>query len=315
MSEPIAQKPVKPGYDPQISGAFPFESKFMDVLGSKMHFIDEGEGDPILFLHGNPTSSYLWRNIIPFLRPQGRVIAVDLIGLGKSDKPDIDYRFQDHSRYLEKFIELLGLKNITFVIHDWGSVLGLHYASRYEENVRGVAFMEAFVPPNVPFASYNSMGRIAPLFQKMRDPEVGPDMILEQNFFIERILPGSVIRNLSEAEHNYYRAPFVDVKSRKPTYVFPNEVPIAGEPADTHKVIVDYSKWMLETNIAFLHIYASPGSFNPPAVAEWLASHIKNIETSFVGGGLHYIQEDQPEAIGRAIADWHRRLFNKYGMD
>ncbi len=311
MSEPTVTKPVKPSYDPVISADFPFESRFIDVFGSKMHFIDEGEGDTILFLHGNPTSSYLWRNIIPYLKPQGRVIAVDLIGLGKSDKPDIDYRFKDHSRYLEKFIELMGLKNITLVIHDWGSVLGLHYASRHENNVKGVAFMEAFVPPNVPFSSYESMGRIAPVFKKMRDPDVGPEMIMDCNVFIEGILPGSIMRELTEVEHDYYRAPFPDPKSRKPVYVFPNEIPIAREPEGTAKIIEDYSKWMLKTDMPFLHVYTSPGSFNPPSVAEWLAFHVKNMETSFVGGGLHYIQEDQPEAIGRAIADWRRRLYDK----
>jgi len=308
MSEINARKPVKPDYKPKISTDFPFVSKYVDVLGSKMHFIDEGQGDPIVFLHGNPTSSYLWRNIIPYLKPQGRVIAVDLIGMGKSGKPDIDYQFEDHARYLEEFFEIMKLKNITLVIHDWGSVLGMHYASFHEDNVKGIAFMEAFVPPNVPFPSYEAMGRIAPVFKKMRDPETGPEMIINQNAFIERILPGSVMRDLTEEEHDYYRAPFTESKSRKPIYLFPNEVPIAGEPARTQQIIENYSNWMLETDMPFLHIYASPGSFNPPSVAQWLAENIKNIETSFIGGGLHYIQEDQPEAIGRAIADWHRRL-------
>ncbi len=296
---------------PEISAEFPYESKFIEILGSRMHYVEAGAGDPILLLHGNPTSSYLWRNVIPYLESRGRVIAVDLVGFGKSDKPDIPYRFDDHSRYLEEFIRKMELQNITLVVHDWGSALGLNYASRNEDNVKGVAFMEAFVPPALPVTSYEAMGsRLEPLFRKMRDPEEGPVMLIDNNAFIELMLPGAVVREMSEEEMNVYRAPFLDPDDRKPILVWPLEVPIGGIPQDNREMIEAYSAWMLESEMPFLHLYASPGSLNPPQVAAWLAERVENIETAFIGRGLHYVQEDQPEAIGRAIADWHRRLTN-----
>ena len=273
-----------------------------------MHYVDEGEGDPILFLHGNPTSMYLWRNIMPFVEAQGRVLAVDLIGFGKSDKPDIDYIFQDHARYIDGFIKTLGLKNVTLVLHDWGSALGFHYAARHSENIKAVAFMEAMAPPGLPFASYDVMGRIEPIFRKLRDPEIGPELLVDQNFFIERMLPGSVMRDLTEVEKGFYRAPFLKPEDRKPIQVWPNEIPIGGEPKRNEDVMNAYSKWMLETDTPFLLLYASPGSLIPMEAANWLTKNLKNIESVFIGGGLHYVQEDQPEIIGRAISDWYRRL-------
>ncbi len=297
---------AKPKYEQEISALFPYESKFAKVLGAKMHYVEEGNGDPILLLHGNPTSSYLWRNIIPYLKSRGRVIAVDLIGMGKSDKPDIDYYFTDHTDYLEAFIEELGLKNVTLVIHDWGSALGMHYASRHEGNIKGVAFMEPIVPPAAPFPSYDAM-RIGAIFKVMRDPKTGPKMLMDENAFIERILPGGVMRDLTEEELDAYRAPFKSRESRKPIWRWPNEVPIGGEPVSTTQIVENYSRWMLGTDTPFLLLYVSPGSLLPLSSVDWLTENLNNIETVFVGGGLHYIQEDQPEFIGRAIADWLRR--------
>lgn len=303
-----AQSPERPTYAPPLSADFPFESKFVEVLGSKMHYVEVGEGDPLLLIHGNPTSSYLWRNVIPLLENRGRVVAIDLIGFGKSDKPELDYTFADHRQYVDGIIEALDLKDITLVVHDWGSALGIDYASRNEGNVKGIAMMEALIPPAFPVPSYEAMGEFADLFRSMRDPEKGQDLVMGQNFFIEQIIPSAVMRDLTEAEMAAYRAPFPTVESRKPVWVWPNEIPIAGEPAATHAAVEAYVGWLLESDLPKLHIYASPGAINPPEVAAWLASNLKNIETAFVGGGLHYIQEDQPEAIGRAVADWHRRL-------
>jgi len=303
------KQPSKPSL-PVPSADFPFTSKFVEVLGSRMHYIDEGEGDPILFLHGNPTSSYLWRNVIPFLKNQGRAIAVDNIGFGKSDKPDIGYTFAEHRRYLEAFIAKLGLKNITLVIHDWGSALGFDYASRNAANVKGVAFMEAIVPPVFPMESYEKMGpQMGPLFRAMRDPVKGPKMIIEKNMFIEELMPNAgVMRSLSEVEMNAYRAPFLDPATRKPILVWPLQLPIGGVPADVTQSMLAYGEWMIGTEVPKLHLYASPGALNPPALSAHFASSLKNIETAYVGLGTHFIQEDNPEAIGRAIADWHRRI-------
>ena len=290
-----------------ISAEFPFESKFVPVLNSRMHYVDEGEGDPILFLHGNPTSSYLWRNVMPYLKPQGRVIALDLIGMGRSDKPDIDYTYDDHIRYVEGFIDALNLKDITLVIHDWGSALGFDYASRHENNVAGIAFMEAIVPPFAPIPSYDAMGRLGPAFQAWRTPGTGEQLILQQNQFVEQVLPGAVARGLTEEEMAYYRAPYPDAASRKPTLVWPREVPIEGEPARNVQLVQRYSAWMTSTEMPMIHLWAKPGALNPEPVAQWLVHNVKNLESVFVGQGIHFIQEDQPEIIGRAIADWKRR--------
>jgi len=212
-----------------ISPDFPYQSHYVDALGSKMHYIDEGTGDPILFLHGNPTSSYLWRNIIPHLGSLGRCVAPDLIGMGKSDKPDIEYRFFDHVKYVEGFIEKLGLRNITLVIHDWGSALGFHYASRHEKNIKAIAFMEAIL---MPIPGWEAMpDGSAEMFRAFRTPEVGRDLIVNQNIFVEQVIPGSIVRKLTEAEMDHYREPFKDPATRKPVWRWPNEIPVAGEPA------------------------------------------------------------------------------------
>jgi len=303
------ESPARPGpHLATTSADFPYEAKFVEVLGSRMHYLDEGSGEPILLLHGNPTSSYLWRNVIPYLKSMGRVIAVDNIGMGKSDKPDITYTFQDHSRYIETFIDRLGLKNVTLVCHDWGSVLGLYYAVRHEANVKGVVFMEALIPPVYPRRSFDSFGPRAELFRAFRDPEKGRQLLVEQNLFIEQVLPAAVLRTLTEAEMNAYRAPFTDPVSRKPVFMWPNELPIAGEPARNVKVIEEIGLWLTTSETPKLLQYVSPGSIISPDTAGWMAQHYKNIETQFVGYGYHFIQEDNPEAIGRGIADWLRRL-------
>ena len=308
-SDKTNQIPAKP-QAPEISADFPFKSHFVNVLGSQMHYVEEGEGDPILFIHGNPTSSYLWRNIIPFVSPHGRAIAIDLIGMGKSDKPDIEYTFADHIQYVEGLIETLALENITLVIHDWGSALGFDYASRHPDNIKGIVFMESVIAPAFP-ASYEKMPPFfANFFQTLRDPEKGPEMVINQNTFVEDILPNLVAsRDLTEVEMNAYRAPYLEPESRKPLLVWPNQVPIDGEPADVVDMVNAYNEWLFSSDIPKLHIYASPGALNPPELVDFLTQQLKNYETAYIGLGTHFIQEDQPEAIGRAIADWYRREF------
>jgi haloalkane dehalogenase len=303
VAEASAQQPPPPP-EAVISASFPFESRFVEVEGSNLHYVEEGEGEPILFLHGNPTSSYLWRNVIPYLVPQGRAIALDLIGMGKSDKPDIDYIYDDHLRYVEGFIETLDLRNITFVVHDWGSALGLDYTSRHEERVLGVALMEAMVPPAMP---RSFMPPEDSMFDLLRNPETGPKMIYEENFFVERVLPGAVIRKLSDEEMAYYRAPYESPESRKPTLVWPNEVPFADGPERNAIVMSRYGQWMQETNMPFLLLYVSPGAIISPDMAATMVERYRNIESHYLGLGRHFIQEDHPHKIGRAIADWRRR--------
>ncbi len=289
----------------EISPDFPFESKYLEVHGSRMHYVEEGAGDPVLFLHGNPTSSYLWRNVIPHVSPLARCIALDLIGMGKSDKPDIEYRFFDHSKYVEGFIEALGLRNITFVIHDWGSALGFHYARRHEDNVKGLAFMEAIVRP-LTWDEFPEQGR--QMFQAFRTPEVGENMLINQNMFVEQVLPMSILRKLTDEEMNRYREPYADPPSRKPVWRWPSELPIDGEPADVAEAARAYSEWFGKSDVPKLLLYAQPGALMRGPLLEWCRNNMRNLKALDIGAGSHFVQEDQPHAIGEAIAEWYRRL-------
>ncbi len=285
----------------KISAKFPFESHFIEVKGSKMHYIDEGEGDPILFLHGNPTSSYLWRNIIPHLTSIGRCIAPDLIGMGKSDKPDLDYFFTDHSEYLEAVIEGLNLKNITLVIHDWGSGLGFHYASRHQDNVRALVFMEAIVKT----MRWADMPKeFSSGFKLLRTPLVGWMMISVMNGFVEKLLPQAIVRKLTNEEMDKYREPYPTIKSRKPLRQWPLEIPISGKPERMEKLVTEYSNWLQNTTIPKLLFYARPGAIMTKKVVEWCVNHMQNLVAIDVGKGVHFIQEDNPHLIGEEIAKW-----------
>lgn len=303
------ESPLPKPQPPVISAEFPYEHKFVKVRGDRMAYVEAGAGNPVLFIHGNPTSSYLWRNILPYVETRGRVVAIDLIGMGRSDKPDIDYRFSTHALYLEAFIDALDLENITLVVHDWGSALGMDYARRHPDKVRAIAFMEAIVAPVMPIPSYAAMDEGSrQMFSKLRTPGVGEEMILEKNFFVDFVMPNlGVVRTLSEAEMNAYRAPFPIPASRKPTLVWPREIPIGGEPADVARVIEKNGEWLHATDIPKLFFYTEPGAFGTPEVARYYAENLKNIETHYLGVGTHYIQEDHPHEIGRAIADWLRR--------
>jgi haloalkane dehalogenase len=309
--EIVIEEPQPEGLSPvppvEISADMPYETRYVEVLGSQIAYVEAGEGDPILFLHGNPTSKYLWRNVMPWLEGRGRIIAPDLIGMGESDKPAIGYTFAEHSRYVEGFVEMLELENLTLVIHDWGSGLGLDYAARHPENVAGIAMMEAVVAPGMPASSATMPPAPAEFFGAIRTEGVGEEMILNQNIFVEQVLPGSVVRGLTEAEMAHYRAPYADSASRLPTLVWPRQIPIDGEPADVVERVNAYNAWLMGSTLPKLHIYASPGAINPPEVIEFLSQTLHNYETVYVGQGLHFIQEDHPEAIGRAIHDWHRR--------
>ncbi len=286
----------------EISAAFPFESKFVDLLGSRMHYVEEGSGDPVLFLHGNPTSSYLWRNIIPHISPIGRCIAPDLIGMGKSDKPDLDYGFFDHSRYVDGFIDALGLGNMTLVIHDWGSALGFHYARRHEGNVKGIAFMEAIVRP-VTWDEWPEQAR--QMFQAFRTPGTGEQMIMEQNMFVEAVLPGAILRKLSPEEMDRYREPYPTPASRKPLWRWPNEIPIDGQPPNVRDAVQAYSEWLGRSQTPKLLLYAQPGAILRNLVG-WCRQSIANLKAVEVGPGAHFLQEDDPHGIGEAIAAWMR---------
>jgi len=289
-----------------ISADFPFESRYIEVHGSKIHYVEEGSGDPVLFLHGQPTSSYLWRNVIQHVSPVARAIAMDNIGFGKSDKPDIEYRFVDHVKYVEGFIEALGLKNVTLVIHDWGSALGFHYAMRNESNVKGIAFMEALLMP-IPSLDAMPPG-MKEIFTAFRTPEVGWDMIVNQNMFIEQLVPQMIVRQLTDAEMDAVRAPFTDPSTRLPLWRWPNEIPIGGEPADVHEIISAYAARLQESDLPKLFFHADPGAITPPPMVEMIKQSYKNLKTVDIGQGIHFIQEDNPHLIGEEIAAWYKTL-------
>jgi haloalkane dehalogenase len=288
-----------------ISAAFPFSSNFIEVHGSRMHYIDEGSGDPVLFLHGNPTSSYLWRNIIPYLTPLARCIAPDLIGMGKSDKPNLKYRFFDHVKYIESFIELMKLEKITLVVHDWGSALGFHYAMRNEKNIKGIAFMEAMVKP----FSWNDFPKgFKAGFKLFRTPVVGWLLIVWFNMFVERILPKAIVRELTEEEMSHYREPFRTWRNRKPVWQWPNEIPIDGKPSDVAQVIKHYNSKLQEAELPKLLFYATPGGIITPSTVDWCTQNLKNLTTVDIGEGIHFLQEDTPHAIGSELAKWYNKI-------
>lgn len=292
--------------DQLISAEFPFESRFVDVMGSKMHYIEEGEGDPILFLHGNPTSSYLWRNVIPHVSSLGRCIAPDLIGMGKSGKPELEYTFFDHAAYLDAFMKKLELTNVTLVIHDWGSGLGFHYAARHPENIRAIAFMEGMAKVWESWEDFPPV--VAPLFKQFRTKDVGWQMLAVNNMFVEQMLPGGVSRKLRPEEMNHYRAPFPDESSRKPVWQWPQQVPVAGAPAGVAQAVRAYSAWLQETDIPKLMFHVTPGVLMPAETVQWCKENFSNLDDVHLGPGVHYIQEDYPHTIGKALAEWIERL-------
>jgi haloalkane dehalogenase len=288
-----------------ISAGDLYPRKRIEFMNTSMSYVDIGGGEPIVFLHGNPTSSYLWRNVIPHVATNARCVAPDLIGMGASGRSATGaYRFEDHSLHLDAFFDGLGLKRkVTLVVHDWGSALGFHWAARNPEAVKGIAYMEAIVRP-LQWSEWSQPA--VPIFKALRSP-AGDDMILKNNIFVERILPGSVIRKLSDEEMNAYRKPFVEPgESRRPTLSWPREIPIEGEPADVVAIAERYSKWLEKSAVPKLFINADPGAILTGAQREYCRKWPNQREVTVKG--VHFIQEDSPHEIGRAIADWYKSI-------
>jgi haloalkane dehalogenase len=290
---------------PSISAADPYPRRRARVLDTEMAYVDTGRGDPIVFLHGNPTSSYLWRNVIPCVEGEGRCLAPDLVGMGDSAKaPAGSYRFVDHARYLDAWLDTLGLGSepAIFVMHDWGSALGFHWARRHPERVRGLVYMEALVRP-VTWEEWPEVAR--KIFQAMRSP-AGEELVLEKNVFVERILPASVLRGLTEEEMRVYRRPYREPgESRRPTLTWPREIPIGGEPADVVAIVDEYARWLAQTDIPKLFVNADPGVILTGAQREFCRRWPNQQEITVRGS--HFIQEDSPAEIGEAIVAFARR--------
>lgn len=284
-----------------ISSQDNYPRKRVAVLDTEIAYVDTGEGDPVVFLHGNPTSSYLWRNVISEVEGGARCLAPDLVGMGDSGKaPDGSYRFVDHVRYIDGWFDALGLtSNMTLVCHDWGSALAFHWAHRHSERVKGIAYMEAIVGP---LTWDNWPDDATRIFQGMRS-DAGEDMVLEKNMFVERVLPASVIRELTGEEMEVYRKPYLEPgESRRPTLAWPREIPIEGEPADVHEIATAYSRWLASSDVPKLFINAEPGAILTGDQREFCRTWPNQQEVTVKGS--HFIQEDSPAEVGDAISEW-----------
>ena len=273
------------------------------IDNKEMAYVDIGSGETMLFLHGNPTSSYLWRNILPYFSDYKRCVAPDLIGMGDSDKLDSNnpgtYSYAEHRRWLNLILDRLDLGNkIILVIHDWGSVLGFDWALRNIERVSGIVYMEGIVCP----LTWNDWDeKSAPIFQGFRS-EAGESMVIEKNIFIEKVLPGSVIRSLSEEEMNVYRRPFINKEDRRPTLDFPNQIPIEGHPKNVTKIVNNYADFFSTNNIPKLFINAEPGAILVGKQRDFCRLWPNQSEITV--SGSHFIQEDSPDLIGEGIVNW-----------
>ena len=285
------------------------KQKTLTVLGLQMAYREVGKGDPIVFLHGNPTSSYLWRDVMPEVAKLGRCIAPDLVGMGDSHKirpsGPASYRFVEHRTYLDALLEILGVDdNVVLVIHDWGSALGFDWANRHRSAVKGIAYMESIVRPVERWDDWPEAAQS--IFQAMRS-EAGEEIVLDKNVFVERILPASVINPLSEETMAVYRAPYVEPgESRRPTLTWPRQIPIEGEPADVHEIVSSYSAWLQESHVPKLFINGEPGFMISGEVRDFVRTFPNQTEVTVAGH--HFLQEDSGPEIGQAIASWLEQI-------
>jgi haloalkane dehalogenase len=290
-----------------ISAHDPYSRLRADVGGVDMAYVDTGgeQGQPVVFLHGNPTSSYLWRNIIPHVSPLARCLAPDLMGMGDSDTtPDGSYRFADHSKYLDAwFAAILPEGQVTLVVHDWGSALGFHWARRHPDRIRGLVYMEAIVRP----VTWDEWPEAAKqVFQGFRS-EAGETMVLERNIFVERVLPGSTIKGISDEAMEVYRRRYAEPgESRRPTLSWPREIPIDGEPPDVVALVAEYAEWLSQSQAHKLFVNAEPGAILTGPQREFCRAFPNQREVTVPG--VHFIQEDSPHEIGAAIAEWYAGL-------
>lgn len=288
------------------SAAFPYQSRYVDVLGAKIHYIDEGSGDTIVFLHGIPTSCYLWRNVIPHLVQHGRCIAPDLIGMGKSDAPDLAYRVHDFIRYFDGFISALGLKDIILVMHGWGSVIGFDYAMRNVDNIKGLAFIESYLHKvdNWSQASL-PMQHLGLFLSKHDNPR---DLITQTDYFFDKVFPGCSMRQLTPDEMQYYRKPFSDPKRRKLFWQHLLDLPYNQDARDVVDLISQYSDKLVKSSVPKLMMYAIPGYNTTVDTLIWAKDNLQNLKMVDLGEDLHYVQESKPREVGTQIASWVQDL-------
>ena len=287
----------------------PFATKkFIEIKGRRMAYIDEGSGDPIVFQHGNPTSSYLWRNVMPHCAGLGRLIACDLIGMGDSDKLSPSgperYTYVEQREFLHGLWEELKLGDkVILVLHDWGSALGFDWANRHRDRVQGIAYMESIV---MPIGWEDFPEQVRDVFRAFRSP-AGEQLVLKDNVFVEQVLPGAIMRPMSEAEMTVYRKPFLaEGEDRRPTLSWPRQIPIDGDPADVVAIVAEYAAWLTKSSVPKLFVNAEPGALLKGRARDFCRTWPNQTEVTVPGA--HFIQEDSPDAIGTAVADFVRRL-------
>ncbi len=289
---------------PFISASYPFQSQFLKVKGANLHYIEEGKGKPILFVHGMPSSSYIWRNIIPYLRSYGRCIALDLIGHGKSDSPDIEFSIEDHLAYLTGFIEQLELKDLIIVGHSWGALLGIVYAKEHEHNISGLCYLEPMLGAWNHWEDFNPNAPEAQkLFKKFRSAE-GWDLIVNQNIFLEQVFVNASMRQLSPEEKANYISPFRSVERRRAAWKAPQELPIENNPADVASLVNDNFTWLKKTTIPQLFFYTDPAAFFTKEAVEKYVQEACSVTPYYLGKGVYNHAEDYPHDIGFILATW-----------
>lgn len=274
------------------------------VLDSSMAYVRGGTGPVLLFLHGNPTSSFLWRKVLAGLTDVADCVAVDLVGMGRSGKPDLDYGFADHARYLEAFADALGLRRVTVIGHDWGAVLGLHLLRRRPDIVGRIAVCEGHLRP---FSGWSDMDPgSAGLFSQLRTPGIGERLVLEENFFVEQVLPAGMSHTLSSGEWAEYRAPFPEAADRKPVLRWVFQIPVGGDPPDVHEIVLANQETLLRNSVPRLLLYGTPGSVIDASVVSWCRARGTGLDVAHVGEGTHFLPEDQPSGIAEALRSWLR---------
>ena len=276
------------------------------VLDSHLSYSENGRGSPVVFLHGNPVSSYVWRNVIPHVSPHARCLAPDLIGMGLSGRPDIAYRFADHSRYLDAWFEALNLRDVVLVGYDWGGALAMDWASRHPEEVRGLVVFETFLRP-MHWSAWPEQGR--KLFQALRTPGVGEKLVLEENEFLARSLANGVRTGLSEADKAVYHSPYTTRESRRPLLQWTREIPIDGEPADAAATVERYGEWLSASHDTpkLMLTVDTPSPLAGPEIIAWARASVAALEVVNVGPAGHHAPEDAPHEIGAAVGSWMER--------
>ena len=288
--------------------AMPYPAQYAKISGLKTYYVTAGQGQPFVFLHGNPTQSYMWRNVLPYVAEVGKIYAFDWPGYGYSEKPYPPLTHQDYDHFLSAFLDDMQLEKVVLVIHDWSSMVAFHYAAQHPERIAGLVFMESLVPPIIPIENYESLGKVGNFFKNVREIENGAEVIVKTNTFVDLMLETGFEKPLSAKAQAIYKEAFKTPQQREVLLRWPNLLPIGGKPTFMHDRVHAYGTWFLNSpEIPKLFLYAEPGLFNKPAFADYYAEHMPEVTSVSIGRGYHYIQEENADRIGKAIAAWAQK--------